>query len=75
MVNMNLLTERKKMGLTTKQVADRLGVHQNTYINWEKGNNIPTGDNLINLTRLFGGTPEYLLGMTDNQNEMVVAGR
>lgn len=64
MINTNLLVERKKRGLTTQQVADTLGVHQNTYINWEQGNTTPSGDNLINLTHFFKATPEYLLGKT-----------
>lgn len=68
MVNTNLLVERKKRGMTTQQVANSLGVHQNTYINWEQGNNTPSGDNLINLTHLFGASPEYLLGMTNMRN-------
>lgn len=75
MVNINLLTERKRLGLTTQQAADRLGVHQNTYINWEQGNCIPTGDNLINLVHLFGGTAEYLMGMAKNRDETSIVGK
>lgn len=72
MINTNLLVERKKRGLTTQQVADTLGVHQNTYINWEQGNTTPSGDNLINLTHFFKATPEYLLGKTRERGYSIV---
>lgn len=73
MVNTNLLVERRKLGITSDEAATRLGVHPNTYSNWELGKATPTGDNLIKLTRLFGATPEYLLGMTDKRDKRSVA--
>ena len=73
MVNTNLLTERKKLGITSDEAACRLGVHPNTYSNWERGEATPTGDNLIKLVHLHGGTPEYLLGMTDQRDGRVIA--
>ena len=73
MVNTNLLTERKKLGITSDEAACRLGVHPNTYSNWERGEATPTGDNLIKLVHLYGGTPEYLLGLTDQRDGRVIA--
>lgn len=66
MIKTNLLVERKKRGLTTQQVADGVGVHQNTYINWEQGNTVPSGDNLIKLAHFFFVSPEYLMDMTND---------
>ena len=73
MVNTNLLTERKKLGITSDEAACRLGVHPNTYSNWERGESTPTGDNLIKLASLFDASPEYLLGMTDKRDGKAVA--
>lgn len=69
MINVNLMVERKLRGLTTQEIADMVGVHQNTYINWERGETTPTSDNLIKLVHILGVTPEYLLGMTDDRHE------
>lgn len=75
MTNTNLLVERKKLGITCQEAAGRIGVHPNTYINWEQGKTTPTGDNLIHLVHLFNGaTPEYLLGLTDKRDGTAVAG-
>ena len=73
MVNTNLLTERKKLGITSDEAACRLGVHPNTYSNWELGKTTPTGDNLTKLVHLYGGAPEYLLGLTDQRDGRVIA--
>ena len=73
MVNTNLLTERKKLGITSDEAATRLGVHPNTYSNWERGEAIPKGYNLVKLASLFDASPEYLLGLTDQRDGRVIA--
>ena len=37
---------RKKQGLTQAQLADILDVSVNTVQNWERGRNLPSGENL-----------------------------
>ena len=32
-----ILEARQKMGLTIKQMADKLGIHRDTYSKWERG--------------------------------------
>lgn len=63
----NMRAERARAGLTIKEAAKAAGVHQNTLIRWEHGEADPCAINLVNLSKLYGCTPEYLLGMTDDR--------
>lgn len=70
---------RKKQGLTQAQLADKLDVSVNTVQNWERGRNLPSGENLnkylkalgitnqVDITRIVGeiSTVAYSEGSTD----------
>lgn len=64
---MTIKSERVRLGLSREQAAAELDVHPNSLAAWEQGLAIPSGKNLVKLTHLFGCTPEYLLGMTDER--------
>ena len=49
----NLKMARKGVGLTQKQVADKLGVVESCYANWEQGRTEPNVDNLRKLSEIF----------------------
>lgn len=49
----NLKTARKFSGLTQKQVADKLGVVESCYANWEQGRTEPNIEMLRLLCSLF----------------------
>ena len=59
-------------GLTQEQLADKLNAQRMTIIRWERGDNTPSDENLLLLTRLFRVSTLYLLGYTDDRN-MIVA--
>lgn len=63
----NMRAERARARLTTAQVAEAVGVHKNAYQRWERGEAEPTASNLLKLSELFGCTPDYLLGLTDDR--------
>lgn len=67
----NMRAERARAGLTIKEAARAAGVHQNTLIRWERGEADPLAINLVSLAQLYGCTPEYLLGMTDDRTGRV----
>lgn len=67
----HMKSERLRAGLTTQEVAARIGVHVNIVQRWERDEAEPMGSNLIKLARLYGCTPEYLLGFTDEREERV----
>ena len=61
---------REKSNLSQKYVAVALGVAAPSVSNWESGKTKPSLDNYVNLARLFGVSVEYLLGVTDkDENE------
>lgn len=64
----NMKAERARLGLTIKQVADELNVHPNAVARWENGESEPLASNLIGLCNVYGCTPEYLLGITNDRN-------
>lgn len=49
----NLRCVRKDCFLTQKQVADKLGVVESCYANWEQGRTEPSIDSLRKLGKIF----------------------
>lgn len=70
---MNMKAERARSGKTLQEIADEIGVHINAVCRWENGESEPTAGNLIALCGIYGCTPEYLLGMTDDRAGRAVA--
>lgn len=54
---------RKNKRLTQQQVADFIGIGQNTYSYWERGRNRIDDASLAKLSKLFGVSVDYLLGV------------
>jgi len=52
-----LKIRRKQLGLTQKQVADRIGASKSNVAIWETGSSTPTGDYLITLCEILRVTP------------------
>ena len=57
----NLKEARKTSSLTQKQVADRLGVVESCYANWEQGRTEPGIEMLRKLGVIFGVSIEELI--------------
>ncbi|MDR2977748.1 MAG: helix-turn-helix domain-containing protein [Streptococcaceae bacterium] len=55
-----LTSLRKNFGYTQEQAAERLGVSQVAYRNWEKGLKHPTPSNLTKLAKVFQVSAVYL---------------
>ena len=54
---------RKGNALTQQQLADRLGVAKSVVSYYESGDRFPSYDVLINISRTFHVTTDYLLGI------------
>ncbi len=52
-------------GLSQKYVAVELGVKQPTVFAYESGKANPSNDKLLKMAKLYGVTPEYLLGIDE----------
>ena len=69
----NLKSERKKMGISQIELANRLSallgneVAQNTISSWEQGKTIPPVDRLLALSHIFRCDCGYLLGDYDER--------
>ena len=63
----NIRNLRLDNGYTQKQIAELLGISQNTYSQYEIGVlNYPV-DVVIKLADFYGTTTDYLLGRTDKK--------
>ena len=60
---------RKKHNLTQQQLADIVGITATGVSYWESGNATPNTETLNKLSKYFGVTVNYLLGIKDNMEE------
>lgn len=58
---------RKQHKLTQQQVADRVWVSKAIISSYELGTRSPSYEVLIKLSKLFGVTTDYLLGIDSNK--------
>jgi transcriptional regulator with XRE-family HTH domain len=65
---------RAERGLSSGRIAGMIGVSHKAVITWEKDRGDPSLVNLMALSRLFGVTPDYLVGMTDERKPTSGAG-
>lgn len=56
---------RKNKGLTQIQLAEKVGVNQSTFANWESGRRVPLFRTVIELAKLLGASLDYLFGLDD----------
>lgn len=56
-----LLTLRKELGLSQEQLAEKLLVSRQAISRWENGEVLPDAPNLLQLSKLFGVSIDYLL--------------
>ena len=52
---------RKSKGVSQEELAERLGVSRQAVSRWENGSAMPDAANLLQLSKLFGVTADYLL--------------
>ena len=52
---------RISKGLTAKQAAHLIGVHENAILRWESGEAEPLGSNLMKMAKLYDVSPYELL--------------
>lgn len=52
---------RLAKGLTARDVAKKIGVHENAVLRWENGEAEPLGSNLIKLSKLYEISADELM--------------
>lgn len=58
----NIYELRKLNRFTQREVAQRLGISQPSYIRYENGSAEPTLDNLVKIADLYDVSVDFLLG-------------
>ena len=61
-----ILELRKKRGLSQEELADVLNVSRQTISRWEVGTALPDAINLVQLSKVFEVSTDYLLGRQDS---------
>ena len=59
--------QRLKRGYNQQQIANVMNVSQVSVSNWERGVKEPNFSKLIQLSKLFGQTTDYMLGVSDKE--------
>lgn len=62
---------RKKVGLTQKELSEILQVSQQTISLWESNATYPNAKDLILISKHFGVSADYLLGMDDDSDKHI----
>ncbi len=68
MENDRLFELREYNNLTQKSVGEILGVRQQTYAEWEKGQKIIPLKHLVALAKYYKVSLDYLTGLSNNKN-------
>ena len=63
--NERLKMLRKELGITQKELAEKIGVGRTTISEYESGKIVPKQDGLISLADVFGVSVDYLTGVSD----------
>lgn len=72
---MNIIYElRQKSGLSQQKLAALCGVHQTAISQWEKGRTSPDTESLLELSRIFDVSTDYLLGASEDIGKVPVLG-
>ena len=66
---------RKKLGLTCRQMAEKLGVPLTTYKNWESGNSRPSPEMIEKMLVLFGNPPTKSVYAAARQHVVTIASK
>lgn len=54
---------RENLGITQSELAKRLGITRSSVNSWEMGLNIPSAQYLVELSRIFKVSTDYILGL------------
>ena len=68
MLGARIAALRHSRGMSQQQLAAQLDVSASAVGMYEQGRREPSGQQIVQLARLFGVSTDYLLGLTDEKN-------
>ena len=60
-VSEKIRTLRKSKGMSQEELAGQVNISRQAVSRWENGTALPDADNIVQLSKLFGDTTDYLL--------------
>lgn len=63
----NICSERHRLGLTQRELAEVIGASVNAVSSWEQGLYEPNSSSIKKLVQVFGCSSDYLLGLTEER--------
>ncbi|WP_270281428.1 helix-turn-helix domain-containing protein [Streptococcus salivarius] len=60
---------RKQAHLTQVELANKLGIVQSSYADWERGKKKPTQDNLVKIAQVLNVSVDYLVGNSEEKSD------
>lgn len=68
MIGKNIRAARKAAGVSQKELAERLQVHQKDISRWENGAHVPTVEMLVKICRELNASADEILELGDCSN-------
>ena len=65
-----ILTLRKRGGMSQEELAEKLNVSRQAVSRWELGSAQPDANNILQISKLFGVTADYLLNDDSSDNDL-----
>ena len=66
---------RKSRGLTIKELASSIYVHESAVRHWEKGRRIPSAAEIVRIAQIYEVSADYLLGLSDRPEGGITRGK
>lgn len=70
MIGSRIKALRESKGYNMRQMASALNLPYTTYVNYEKGAREPNSEQLILISKYFGVSVDYLLGLVNEPDEV-----
>lgn len=58
---------REENEYTQKDIADKIGLTKSAYGYYERGKSVPDAQTLVQLSKIFDVTTDYLLGLSEDK--------
>lgn len=71
MLSEKIMTLRKKKGWSQEELAEKLDISRQSVSKWESESSVPDIDKIIQLSRIFGVTTDWLLKDDEEETEVI----